>query len=99
MLACRSEKKCARAVADIRADLPNLAPGQLETGLLDLSSFQSIKTFAEGFAKAHPKLDSLVLNAGLGFSPGHLVTPDGIEQVIREHSLSYARVSLVGVCV
>ena len=82
VLACRSETKCAQAVADIKTNLPEISPGQLEIGLVDLSSFQSIKTFAEGFVKAHPKLDSLILNAGLGFSPGHSLTPDGIEHVM-----------------
>jgi len=50
----------------------------LETYLLDLSSLQSVKDFANVILSKYQKLDSLILNAGVMFGDFSL-TKDGIE--------------------
>jgi NAD(P)-dependent dehydrogenase (short-subunit alcohol dehydrogenase family) len=49
--------------------------------LLDLGSFASIRAFAKTFSAQYPKLDSLILNAGVMVPPFGL-TEDGLETQI-----------------
>jgi NAD(P)-dependent dehydrogenase (short-subunit alcohol dehydrogenase family) len=76
VLACRSAEKGAAAARAIVAAVP---VAEIEVGSLDLSSLDSVRGFAEWFAREHEGLDLLINNAGLiATSPGSL-TADGFE--------------------
>ena len=71
----RSDERAAGAVEALRALVPN---GSFESGVIDLSSLQSIAQFADGFLGSHDAIDVLINNAGVMACPfGH--TPDGLE--------------------
>ncbi len=55
--------------------------GQLIVLHVDLSSFASVRKFAEEFSELENKLHILVNNAGFAFHPLRKITEDGIEQV------------------
>lgn len=65
ILACRSLEKGQAAVKDIEATTKRT--GVLEVWALDLSSYESVKRFAER-AKSLRRIDSLVENAGISTS-------------------------------
>jgi len=71
---CRTQSKCEKAAATIEKE----TGGKVEVGLMDLSSFASIRKFAKEAATRYPTIDSLVLNAGIMFPPFKL-TEDGLE--------------------
>ena len=61
IIGCRSADKCAETAASIKA-----ATGKsVEPALLDLGSFTSIRACAAALKETHPRLDSLILNAGV----------------------------------
>jgi NAD(P)-dependent dehydrogenase (short-subunit alcohol dehydrogenase family) len=66
VLACRSVEKAEAAATRIRDEKPK---GRVSVAALDLSDLESVKSFAESFAKAHARLDLLVLNAGVMVPP------------------------------
>jgi NAD(P)-dependent dehydrogenase (short-subunit alcohol dehydrogenase family) len=66
VLACRSPEKGKAALERIQALSPR---GKVSLAALDLSDLDSVKSFADGFAKSHQKLDLLVLNAGVMVPP------------------------------
>ncbi len=78
VMGCRSLDKCQEAAAAIKQTVPHAI---IETLECDLTSFASIRTFANSFLRAHASLHSLVLNAGIMMTPFGL-TKDGIEQQI-----------------
>jgi hypothetical protein len=55
--------------------------GQLIVLHVDLSSFASVRKFAEEFSELENKLHILVNNAGFAFHPLRKITEDGVEQV------------------
>lgn len=81
VLACRDLGRCQDAVDTITKGIrerksqihPNLVPMEL-----NLASFASIRKFATDFKIKYPKLDSLILNAGVMFQPFQL-THDNLE--------------------
>jgi len=74
---CRTQSKCDKATGQIEKETGK----KVEIGLMDLSSFASIRNFAKEAAKAYPTIDSLVLNAGVMVPPFGL-TKDGLETQI-----------------
>ncbi|MFE4829217.1 oxidoreductase [Streptomyces sp. NPDC056672] len=66
VLACRDPRKAADAVGKIRAMRPS---GSVEPGPLDLADLDSVAAFAGHFRKGHDRLDVLVNNAGVMWSP------------------------------
>jgi len=86
VLACRNEAKGEAARADIMRGVPQ---AQVEFQLLDLSSLESIKTFAEGFAAVHQRLDLLINNAGIMMLPSLRRTVDGFEQQFGTNHLGH----------
>ena len=62
ILACRSVDKAKDAMRDIEQTTKRT--GVLEVWQLDLSSYQSVKQFAER-AKSLPRIDTLLENAGI----------------------------------
>jgi len=77
IIGCRSQSKCDQAAASIETETGH----SVETVVLDLGSFASIRTCAATIAAKHPALDSLVLNAGVMVPPFGL-TEDGLETQI-----------------
>src|SRR4029450_8722392 len=65
----------AAAEATVREQLPEAS---LECGLLDLTSLDSVRGFAEGFRSRHHRLGILVNNAGVMATPFER-TADGFE--------------------
>ncbi len=66
VLACRNLDKGKGALARIQAEKPK---GSATLSALDLSDLDSVAAFADGFAKAHDRLDLLVNNAGVMVPP------------------------------
>merc|ERR1712176_796237 len=77
IIGCRSQSKCDDAASKIKAGTGKM----VETTLLDLGSFASIRACAKSVQAAHLAIDSLVLNAGIMVPPFSL-TKDGLESQI-----------------
>ncbi|AEO69072.1 5721d776-06bd-4118-8c34-3d8d02801515 [Thermothielavioides terrestris] len=85
-MAARSPEKGNEAVADVKRQVPGAAATFLE---LDLSSFASIKRAAKTVIAASPRLDILMLNAGLMGCPPRL-TEDGYEIQMGTNHVGHA---------
>lgn len=81
----RSVEKGERARAEIRAASGN---DRVECMRLDLASLASVRAFAEEFLAKHPRLDALVLNAGLMVGT-RTETADGFETTIGVNHLGH----------
>jgi NAD(P)-dependent dehydrogenase (short-subunit alcohol dehydrogenase family) len=75
VLACRDAEKAQQAIEKI---LKINGKGKLAIGVLNLSSLEAIKDFAENFKKEHQTLDILINNAGVMMPPPSK-TDDGFE--------------------
>ena len=75
VLAVRSDEKGAATIATLQERVPGAS---LEHGVLDLTSLASIRAFATWFLGGHDRLDLLVNNAGVMFTPFER-TADGFE--------------------
>lgn len=75
VLACRNQENADQAINRIQSQS---GKGTLETALLDLSSLDSVKQFAEEFIKNHSQLHVLINNAGVMIPPASK-TADGYE--------------------
>jgi NAD(P)-dependent dehydrogenase (short-subunit alcohol dehydrogenase family) len=75
VLACRNMDKGATALREITDEVPN---AEAELAALDLASLDSIRSFAQGFPKAHNGLDLLINNAGV-LAPPRRTTKEGFE--------------------
>ncbi|KAK3899161.1 hypothetical protein C8A05DRAFT_18362 [Staphylotrichum tortipilum] len=85
-LAARSVQKADAAAAEIKQQVPNAAIQVVE---LDLSSFASVKRAADTVLAASPRLDILMLNAGImATAPG--VTSDGYEVQFGTNHMGHA---------
>ncbi|CAF90896.1 unnamed protein product [Tetraodon nigroviridis] len=62
ILACRSRQRGEAALADVRRESGS---NQVVFMQLDLGSLKSVRSFAEAFLKAEPRLDLLINNAGV----------------------------------
>jgi NAD(P)-dependent dehydrogenase (short-subunit alcohol dehydrogenase family) len=71
ILACRNLDKTRQAAQ-------RMGPGTTEVEELDLSSLASVRDFAERIRSSHPKLDLLINNAGVMWTP-RSTTQDGFE--------------------
>ncbi|HEY2428538.1 MAG TPA: oxidoreductase [Acidimicrobiales bacterium] len=85
VLACRDEGRGKDALEAIRSTHP---AARVELRLLDLADLSSVRSFAEGFAPAHPGLDILVNNAGVMAIP-HRRTADGFEMQFGTNHLGH----------
>lgn len=83
---CRSERKCAKAVADIRARAKDQGIRvSVFPAICDLSDLSSVRAFATAFATKHKELHILILNAGVMHSP-YTLTTDNLEiQIAVNH--------------
>ncbi len=75
VLACRNMDKGATALREITDEVPR---AEAELAALDLSSLDSIRSFAQDFSKAHDGLDLLINNAGV-MAPPRRTTEEGFE--------------------
>jgi NAD(P)-dependent dehydrogenase (short-subunit alcohol dehydrogenase family) len=75
VLACRNDAKGEEAAAAIRRDTPGAS---IEVGRLDLADLASIERFAAEQSGRHERLDVLVNNAGIMYTPQGKTT-DGFE--------------------
>jgi NAD(P)-dependent dehydrogenase (short-subunit alcohol dehydrogenase family) len=75
VLTARSGEKGRAAEAAIRS---GVADASLEHGILDLASLASVRAFADWFLARHDRLDVLINNAGVMFTPLER-TADGFE--------------------
>lgn len=75
ILASRNEEKAKHAISEIEKEFPG---ADMEIMLLDLSSKESIKSFAKQYFEKYDKLDILVNNAGIMIPP-YRETVDGFE--------------------
>ncbi|PLZ02909.1 short-chain dehydrogenase [Burkholderia sp. WAC0059] len=76
VLACRDERRGARALARLRAEVPE---ARVRLAPLDLASLASVRAFADGELARRQPLDLLVNNAGVMAPPRRLETADGFE--------------------
>lgn len=67
VLACRSQSKGERLIEDLKADskAAGLPAPNLEIGVLDLSSLDSVKRFVASWDKKQRPLHILINNAGV----------------------------------
>lgn len=98
ILACRSAERAEAARDEMQAKLKSLddtsryefpfaGKGTFVCLPLDLSSFASIKAFAQGFRAKYKRLDALVLNAGLANGSGK--TKEGFEIMFGTNYLGH----------
>jgi len=81
----RSAERAEGAVADLRAKVPG---ADFEPGVVDLSSLDSVRRFADGFLEDHGAIDVLLNNAGVMACPfGH--TADGFETQFGTNHLGH----------
>jgi NAD(P)-dependent dehydrogenase (short-subunit alcohol dehydrogenase family) len=66
VLAARNRERTEAVEASIRANVPD---AELEFGMLDLTSLDSVRAFASWYLDAHDELQLLVNNAGVMYTP------------------------------
>ncbi len=75
VIAGRNPGRIDQAIKNIEAEGID---GQVEAGIVDLASLESVNQFAVDFLSTHPKLDILINNAGV-MMPPEGKTKDGFE--------------------
>ena len=86
VITARDPGRGEQAVRDIRAAANGR--GSVEVRELDLSRLASVRSFAEAFLADHPRLDVLILNAGLTAAK-RSVTEDGFETLFQVNHLAH----------
>lgn len=85
ILAVRNKEKGNQAIADLKADKPDLS---VQMMLLDLADLQSIRDFTETYTAQFDSLDILINNAGV-MMPPLSKTRDGIELQFGSNHLGH----------
>lgn len=75
IMACRDMGRCEAAAKKIKDETNS---NNVVCKILDLSSFESIRTFCDDFNKTESRLDLLINNAGVMMCP-RMLTKDGLE--------------------
>lgn len=88
ILANRTEKESSEIIRDLRQSCPD-ATGQLAYRFLDLSSLESVKTFASSILHSEPHVDILINNAAVYGVP-ITITQDGFEVNMQINHLAPA---------
>jgi NAD(P)-dependent dehydrogenase (short-subunit alcohol dehydrogenase family) len=86
ILACRGRSKAEAAIAELTAD--GISRDLLEFGACDLSSLETIHTFAEDVRSEHAHVDLLINNAGVMALP-YGKTADGFEMQFGTNHLGH----------
>lgn len=86
ILGCRNQLKAQDAVDALKklSDNPNI-----QTVALDLSSFASIRCFAQEVTRLTTTIDVLACNAGLQIANGSQVTTEGVEKTFGVNHLGH----------
>ncbi|MNC23609.1 Cyclopentanol dehydrogenase [compost metagenome] len=85
IMACRSQRRGEEALTEARRQSGS---DDITLMLCDLASFQSIRSFAEGFLTEYPVLDVLINNAGVVTVKREL-TADGFEMDLGVNHLGH----------
>lgn len=85
IMACRSVEKAEAAAAQIKRLNP---PGKIAVMPLDLSNLDSVRAFAAAFRAEYNRLDLLINNAGVMFTP-YGKTKQGFEQQFGTNHLGH----------
>lgn len=85
ILACRNPAKAKAAAADIRASTGR----DVALVQLDLCSLQSVRQFARQVIATEPRLDVLILNAGMMSPTKREETEDGFEATFQANHLAH----------
>jgi NAD(P)-dependent dehydrogenase (short-subunit alcohol dehydrogenase family) len=88
ILAARSTDKATAAIASLQSQYPDTKT-QLETVKLDLSSLESVRSAAHQITQREPRLDVLLLNAGIMATPNGGTTQNGFEEQIGVNHLGH----------
>ncbi len=75
VMAGRDPERIANAIAEVKAETPQ---ADLEAGIVDLGSLESVREFSQAFVATHDQLDVLINNAGIMIPPPSK-TVDGFE--------------------
>jgi len=81
VIACRSVERGVKAMANV--------PEFVDVMECDLSSFASVRRFAEAFKKKYARLDVLMNNAGIMALPERIVSEDGNELQMQTNHFSH----------
>ena len=92
VMACRNLEKANQAKKQILSDLPS---SKLDVMPVDLSDFESIKTFAQEFKSKFKRLDILVNNAGILFNKPKRNTANIEMQLATNHLGHFLLTSLI----
>ena len=90
ILACRNEQKAKDAARDI---INETGSDKVVVRIVDLASFESVRTFAKLINETEERLDILVNNAGFGGS--YRLTVDGYESVFQVNYISHFLLTLL----
>lgn len=85
VMAVRSVERGQEAAEDIKSDVPG---AQLEVQQLDLASLESIRSAAAELVTAHDRIDLLINNAGVMYTPKQK-TADGFEMQFGTNHLGH----------
>ena len=90
-MAARDANKNEAAAEAIRQQVPD---ADLETRSIDLTSLESIRSFAKDFLSDHDRIDVLINNAGVMVCP-HGTTQDGFEMQLGTNHLGHFLLSVL----
>lgn len=90
VMVCRSRERGERAREELSAAVRG---GSLDLVLADLASLDAVAHLAERLSADHPRLDALVLNAGL-YSPDLRRTEDGLELTMAVNHLAHVLLTI-----
>jgi NAD(P)-dependent dehydrogenase (short-subunit alcohol dehydrogenase family) len=93
IIATRDARRGADAAALLRSaaarPLPGCQPGTVEDARLDLSSLDSVRSFARQFNSSGRPLSLLLCNAGVMSPPERLSTSDGLELQLQTNAIGH----------
>lgn len=87
VLACRNVDKSLEAMRQLRVEV-DFEASNLRLMKCDLSSLDSVREFAKTYNNGEDRLDVLICNAGLAWSPD-VVTKDGFNSVVQSNYLGH----------
>ncbi|KAI1125893.1 hypothetical protein F5Y10DRAFT_294274 [Nemania abortiva] len=85
IIAVRSIGKGEAAASTMRKQYPK---AKIEVWLLDMCSYESVQAFAKKVETSLPRIDIVILNAGLGRLEYHKVEKTGHEEILQVNYLS-----------
>ncbi|KAG0700362.1 short-chain dehydrogenase [Suillus ampliporus] len=91
MITSRDEAKCERSKADVET---RSGMTDIESWPLELSSFDSVRSFVNRFEAKGCTVDALIANAGVATGT-YAKTPDGYETTLQVNYLSTALLSIL----